>query len=95
MRILISNDDGIYSPGLAALATVAMRFSMIDVTRDAAGRIVHSAGVALSLRFDAGGGSEVDPAVWWRALCRAVDALAAGFPAADDAGWPSRDSRYC
>ncbi len=45
---------------------------------DAAGRIVHSAGVALSLPFDAGGGSEVDPAVWWRALCRAVDALAAG-----------------
>jgi len=31
MRILISNDDGIYSPGLAALATVAMRFGEVVI----------------------------------------------------------------
>jgi 5'-nucleotidase len=31
MRILVSNDDGIYSPGLAALATVASRFGDVRV----------------------------------------------------------------
>jgi 5'-nucleotidase len=31
MRILISNDDGIYSPGLAALARVAMRFGEVRI----------------------------------------------------------------
>jgi 5'-nucleotidase len=31
MRILISNDDGIYSPGLAALANVASRFGNVRV----------------------------------------------------------------
>lgn len=31
MRILISNDDGIYSPGLAALAEVASRFGEVRV----------------------------------------------------------------
>lgn len=31
MRILISNDDGIYSPGLAALATVALRFGEVRI----------------------------------------------------------------
>lgn len=31
MRILISNDDGIYSPGLAALAAVASRFGEVRI----------------------------------------------------------------
>src|SRR5688572_25686329 len=31
MRILIANDDGIYSPGLAALAEVASRFGEVRV----------------------------------------------------------------
>jgi 5'-nucleotidase len=31
MRILITNDDGIYSPGLEALATVAARFGEVRV----------------------------------------------------------------
>jgi 5'-nucleotidase len=31
MRILISNDDGIYSPGLAALANVACRFGEVRI----------------------------------------------------------------
>lgn len=31
MRILISNDDGIYSPGLAALARVASRFGEVRI----------------------------------------------------------------
>src|SRR6266498_4199772 len=31
MRILISNDDGIYSPGLAALANVASRFGEVRI----------------------------------------------------------------
>jgi 5'-nucleotidase len=31
MRILISNDDGIYSPGLAALARVAARFGEVRI----------------------------------------------------------------
>ena len=31
MRILITNDDGIYSPGLAALARVAVRFGDVRI----------------------------------------------------------------
>src|SRR5258708_28563985 len=31
MRILVSNDDGIYSPGIAALATVATRFGVVRI----------------------------------------------------------------
>jgi len=31
MRILISNDDGIYSPGIAALATVAQKFGEVRI----------------------------------------------------------------
>src|ERR1043165_602231 len=31
MRILISNDDGIYSPGIVALAKVASRFGQIRI----------------------------------------------------------------
>jgi 5'-nucleotidase len=31
MKILISNDDGIYSPGIVALATVASRFGQVRV----------------------------------------------------------------
>lgn len=31
MRILVTNDDGIYSPGLAALARVAMKFGEVRV----------------------------------------------------------------
>ena len=31
MRILIANDDGIYSPGLIALAQVASRFGEVRV----------------------------------------------------------------
>jgi len=31
MRILVTNDDGIYSPGIAALAKVAIRFAEVQV----------------------------------------------------------------
>ena len=31
MRILISNDDGIYSPGIAALAHIACKFGDVRV----------------------------------------------------------------
>src|SRR5690606_9541164 len=31
MRILISNDDGIYSPGIAALAEAASRFGQVRI----------------------------------------------------------------
>ena len=31
MRILITNDDGVYSPGIAALAQVASRFGEVDL----------------------------------------------------------------
>ena len=31
MRILISNDDGIYSPGITALAKVASRFGDLRI----------------------------------------------------------------
>jgi 5'-nucleotidase len=31
MKILVTNDDGIYSPGIAALARVASRFGQVRV----------------------------------------------------------------
>src|SRR5918993_4384058 len=31
MRILVTNDDGIYSPGIAALAKVASRFGEVQI----------------------------------------------------------------
>jgi 5'-nucleotidase len=45
MRILISNDDGIYSPGIAALARVASRFGEVrivapDVEMSSAGQAI-------------------------------------------------------
>lgn len=45
MRILVVNDDGIYSPGLAALAEVAQRFGEVrvvapDVERSSAGHSI-------------------------------------------------------
>jgi 5'-nucleotidase len=47
MRILIANDDGIYSPGLAALASVARQFGDIrvvapDVEQSSAGHAISS-----------------------------------------------------
>lgn len=48
MRILITNDDGIYSPGIAALARAAQRFGEVrivapDVERSSAGHsVTHS-----------------------------------------------------
>jgi 5'-nucleotidase len=47
MRILISNDDGVYSPGIAALAQVAARFGEVrvvapDVERSSAGHAISS-----------------------------------------------------
>ena len=47
MRILIANDDGIYSPGIAALARIAIRFGDVrvvapDVERSSAGHSITS-----------------------------------------------------
>jgi 5'-nucleotidase len=47
MRILISNDDGVYSPGIAALAEVAAKFGEVrivapDVERSSAGQSISS-----------------------------------------------------
>jgi 5'-nucleotidase len=47
MRILVSNDDGIYSPGIAALAEVASEFGTVrvvapDVERSSAGHSITS-----------------------------------------------------
>ena len=47
MRILIANDDGIYSPGIAALAEVARNFGDVhvvapDVERSSAGHSISS-----------------------------------------------------
>lgn len=52
MRILIANDDGVYSPGIAALATVASRFGDVrivapDVEQSSMGHaITHSRPIA-------------------------------------------------
>ena len=45
MRILVSNDDGIYSPGIAALAEVASEFGTVrvvapDVERSSTGHAI-------------------------------------------------------
>ena len=45
MRILVANDDGIYSPGIAALAEVASKFGEVrvvapDVERSSAGHSI-------------------------------------------------------
>jgi 5'-nucleotidase len=45
MRILVSNDDGVYSPGIAALAQIACRFGDVrvvapDVERSSAGHAI-------------------------------------------------------
>ena len=56
MRILIANDDGIYSPGIAALARVAARFGDVrivapDVEQSSAGHaITASARSAIAVR---------------------------------------------
>ncbi|MEX1295732.1 MAG: 5'/3'-nucleotidase SurE [Candidatus Limnocylindrales bacterium] len=55
MRILISNDDGIYSPGISALARVALDFGEVcvvapDVERSSSG---HSITSSLPLRYRA------------------------------------------
>src|SRR5262245_26440534 len=47
MRLLISNDDGIYSPGIAALAEAAAEFGEVrvvapDVERSSAGHSITS-----------------------------------------------------
>jgi len=34
MRILVSNDDGVYGPGIAALASVAAEFGDVRVAPD-------------------------------------------------------------
>ena len=38
MRILVTNDDGIYSPGIAALAAVASRLGDVRIGRQEAPR---------------------------------------------------------
>jgi 5'-nucleotidase len=48
MRILIANDDGIYSPGIAALAEIALHFGEVrivapDVERSSAGHSITAA----------------------------------------------------
>jgi 5'-nucleotidase len=48
MRLLVTNDDGIYSPGIAALARVACRFGEVrvvapDVEQSSAGHAISSA----------------------------------------------------
>jgi 5'/3'-nucleotidase len=47
MRILVSNDDGVYSPGIAALARIASRFGDVrvvapDVEQSSAGHAITS-----------------------------------------------------
>ena len=45
MRILVSNDDGIYSPGIAVLAEIASEFGSVrivapDIERSSAGHSI-------------------------------------------------------
>jgi len=62
MRILVSNDDGIYSPGIAALAEVAAEFGSVrvvapDVERSSSGHAI-TASRPLSYRRTVVGGFE-------------------------------------
>ena len=52
MRILVSNDDGIYSPGIAALAEVASEFGTVRIVapnmeQSSMGHAIHSIAAAL------------------------------------------------
>src|SRR5438128_2491324 len=40
MRILVTNDDGVYSPGIAALAQVAARFGEVRVVAPAVAKVL-------------------------------------------------------
>ena len=59
MRILISNDDGIYSPGIIALAKVASRFGEVrivapDVEQSSMGHAITSSRPLRSKRIRLG-----------------------------------------
>ena len=92
MRILIANDDGIYSPGLAALAEVASRFGEVrvvapDVEQSSMGHaITHSRPLAyrrtpLLRKFDAYrvNGTPADCVALGAFLWRDVDVVLSGI----------------
>jgi 5'-nucleotidase len=55
MRILISNDDGIYSPGIAALAEVASRFGEVRIVAPDVEQSSMSHAITSSRRFGTSG----------------------------------------
>jgi 5'-nucleotidase len=78
MRILISNDDGIYSPGIAALAAVASNFGEVrvvapDVERSSAGHSI-TASAPLSYKPTPLGGIEA-----WRVNGTPADCVTLGL----------------
>ena len=92
MRILIANDDGIYSPGLAALAEVASRFGEVrivapDVEQSSMGHaITHSRPLAyrrtpLLRKFDAHrvNGTPADCVALGAFLWKDVDVVLSGI----------------
>jgi 5'-nucleotidase len=92
MRILIANDDGIYSPGLAALAEVASRFGQVhivapDVEQSSMGHaITHSRPLAyrrtpLLRKFDAHrvNGTPADCVALGAFLWKDVDVVLSGI----------------
>jgi 5'-nucleotidase len=92
MRILIANDDGIYSPGLAALAEVASRFGEVrivapDVEQSSMGHaITHSRPLAyrrtpLLSKFDAHrvNGTPADCVALGAFLWKDVDVVLSGI----------------
>ncbi len=78
MRILVSNDDGVYSPGIAALAGVAGKFGEVrvvapDVERSSAGHSITSS-APLSYKRTPLGGVEA-----WRVNGTPADCVTLGL----------------
>jgi 5'-nucleotidase len=80
VRILISNDDGIYSPGIAALADVAAKFGQVrvvapDVERSSAGHSI-TASAPLRHKRTPLTGTDVDA---WRVNGTPADCVTLGL----------------
>ena len=71
MRILITNDDGVYSPGIAALAQVATRFGEVRVV--APDVEMSSAAQSSSIGCSAGTSLAMSPA-----MCPVLEAVLGG-----------------
>jgi 5'-nucleotidase len=79
MRILVSNDDGIYSPGIACLAEVARRFGEVRVVAPDVEQSSASHAVTASRPLDYRKAQSVGGAQAWRVNGTPADCVALGI----------------